>query len=319
MAPARKKTSFAIDDCVMVDAKVVAPGHHMFVAHSAAVLKTKKYVCRVLEYQDGDWTLLAEWPWQAVALDFSSTNPLQVEVLGRDGQVGTVTATGSSVTQLDPPRPVGPFRGMRNTPYGLLAFGMKREVFRRDRSGAWARMMQGLDQSPDRKLSIKEQIRAGIANVGGINAIEVAGAETLFAFGMKGEIWRYEAAKWVKLESPTNLILTDATTGPDRNIFVCGQSGTLLNGAGDRWGVFKYDGPPRLDFVSIDSFKGLLFIADGHSLRVLEDGELKLVDFGTEEIVPCAVVTAGPGCVLSVAGQEVWESTNGRAWNSILG
>jgi len=181
-------------------------------------------------------------------------------------------------------------------------------------------MMKGIEKPlPDRELTIEEEMELALEDVGGINAVEPDGTKGLFAFGMRGEIWRYRSGAWVKVDSPTNLMLTDATAFADKSVFACGQSGTLLNGAGDRWGVFKYVGPPRLDFVSICSFKGSLFIADGHSLRVLEDGELKLVDFGTKEIVPCAVVTAGPGCILSVAGQEVWESTNGRAWNSILG
>jgi len=181
-------------------------------------------------------------------------------------------------------------------------------------------MMEGMEKPPpDGKLSIKEQMRARLADVGGINALAVDTTGELLAFGMKGEIWRRAGALWVKVDSPTNVILQDAVEVPDAGIFVCGQVGTLLNGSGSTWNVVSYLGPEGLDFRSICAFNGIIFIADGHSLRFLDNGELKLVDFGVKDVVPSVVVVAGPERVLSVAGQEVWESADGIKWKVILG
>jgi len=197
---------------------------------------------------------------------------------------------------------------------------MKREIYRLPPGGSWARMMEGMDKpAPDGKLSIKEQMKARLRDVGGINALAVDPSGELLAFGMKGEIWRRDASLWVKVDSPTNVILQDAVEVPDAGIFVCGQVGTLLNGSGSTWNVVNYLGPEGLDFRSICTFNGIIFIADGHSLRFLDKGELKLVDFGVKDVVPSVLVVAGPARVLSVAGQEVWESSDGIKWKVILG
>lgn len=320
MAKKSKQGGLSINDCVMVDAQVIGAGHYVFVAHSAAALRADSYICRVVEYRDGNWALLAEWPWQAVALALTSSAPLAVAVLGRDGQAGTWADGSAAEGKIDPQRPVGPFRGIRKLGADLFAFGMKREVYRLPQGGTWTRMMEGMEKPPpDGKLSIKEQMRARLADVGGINALAVDGTGELLAFGMKGEIWRRTGALWVKVDSPTNVMLQDAAEVPDAGIFVCGQVGTVLNGSGSTWSVVSYIGPEGLDFRSICAFNAVLFLADGHSLRFLDNGELKLVDFGVQEVVPCVVVVAGPERVLSVAGQEVWESADGLQWKVILG
>jgi len=317
---APSKRTAAIDDSVMVDARVVRFGHYLFIAHSEARLQRESFLSRVLEYIDGEWKVLAEWPWQSVALALSSLQPLQVEVLGRDGEVGTVTQAGASSARIDPTRPVGPFRGIESVAAGLFAFGMKREVFRREQTGAWSRITEGMEAAvPAAGLTMREKVKLRLADVGGINALAVDQSQRLFVFGMKGEIWRRESDKWVRVDSPTNVMLKDAIQGSDHSIFVCGQSGTILNGSGDVWRVVSYVGPPGLDFCSICQHNRRIFVADGHSLRLLENGELKLVNFGTKGIVPCAVVVAGPGAILSVAGQEVWASADALSWNRILG
>lgn len=317
--PAKRK--FAIEDWVMVDAAVLGPSHYVFVAHDEAKLERDAFECQVIEYAGGQWRPLAgNWKWQAVALEVTSIDPLQVHVLGRDGQVGTMSGDRSDETHVEPGRPVGPFRGLRFVLGRLFAFGMKREVFVREDSGAWTRMMAGLEPPPlSKKMTIAEKMKQRLADLGGINALAVDGDGHLTAFGMKGEIWRLENQRWTRIDSPTNLMLQDATEWPDGTIYVCGQSGTLLHGSGNRWQAVAYEGTQKLDFRSICAFNGVLFIADGHSLRVLEKGELKVVDFGIEDTVPSALVVAGPGQLLSVAGQEVWESKDGRGWNSILG
>ena len=84
------------------------------------------------------------------------------------------------------------------------------------------------------------------------------------------------------------------------------------------WEVVPYKGPDTLDLRSICAFDGALFLADGDALHLLSNGVLAMVDFGPADVVPCAVVVAGSGRLLSVAGLEVWESSDGRRWRSLL-
>lgn len=305
----------------MVDAAILGPDHFVFVAHDEAKLECDTFECQVIEYAGGPWRALAgNWKWQAVALAVTSQDPLQVHVLGRDGEVGTMTGEQRSETHVDPGRPVGPFRGLRAVLNELLAFGMKREVFRREDSGAWTRMMAGLEPpQPSKKMTIAEKMKQRLGDIGGINALALDGKRRLTAFGMRGEIWLLEKQRWSRIDSPTNLMLQDATEWPDGTIYACGQVGTLLHGSGSRWQVVSYEGTQKLDFRSICAFDQRLYLADGHSLRVLEKDELKLVDFGVADTVPSVLVVGAPGQILSVAGQEVWKSADGRQWQSILG
>lgn len=312
---------FSVADCVMVDARVLGPNHYAFVAHRESELQKESYRCLVVEYRAGAWKRLSEWPWQAVAIEATGTaSQPAFEILGRDGQVGTVGTPGTQEASVDPKRPVGPFRGLRLVQSRLLAFGMKREVFLRDDTATWVRLMAGLGPpAPAKKLTVAERMKLRLANVGGINAITADAGGQLVAVGMRGEIWTLARDVWTKVDSPTNVMLKDATSAADGSLYVCGQAGTLMHGSGSAWQMVTYVGPQKLDLCSACWFKGMLYLADGHALRVLRDGELVVIDHGTDDIVPCAVVTAGQEWMLSVAGQEVWETSDGKSWNCILG
>jgi hypothetical protein len=199
----------------------------------------------------------------------------------------------------------------------VLAYGMQRQVFVRDYAGRWIRLDRGMvdDSGED---DIDAIIRGAISSDGGINVVIPYRADRLMAFGMRGEIWRYRGDRWLQMASPTNLMLKDATTSADGEIYVCGLRGTLLKGHEHRWQQVAYDGPSGLGFCSIRWFAGQLFIADGHSLRVLVDGELRTVDFGPEG-VPCRQVVVGGGEIMSMAGQEVWLSADGKNWTAFVG
>lgn len=312
---------FSISGSVLLDGRVLAPDHYAFVAHSEHELQKGSYRCQVIEYRAGQWQLLATWPWQAVAIEVvGEAVPLKFEVLGRDGQVGTVVGGVQTETHIDTGRAVGPFRGLRLLHDTLFAYGMKREVYWRDPSGAWIRLAKGFEApGPNRRMTIAERMKARVGNVGGINAVARDASGYLVAVGMRGEIWRFVVDEWKPIDSPTNLMLKDMVELDDGTLFVCGQLGTLIRSDVDRWETVSYEGPQKLDFCSIGWFSGALYLADGHSLRVLVGDELRLVDHGREDIVPCAVVVASPQRLLSLAGQEVWETADGLRWNCILG
>jgi hypothetical protein len=310
----------SIQDCVLVDAHVVDAGHYTFAAHSEKSLIDNVYLCRIVEYREGRWSVLAEFNWQAVGIAVRFGEAIEYFILGRDGQFGSLVGHDLKESIIDPQRPTGPFRGLRIIGGSIFAFGMKREVYRRNRSGVWERMTQGMETPlPQRKLTIAEKVKLRTSQVGGVNAMTTDELNRLLAVGMRGEIWRMDENNWFKLDSPTNLMLKDAVRTPDNTIFVCGQAGTVIRGTEDTWEIVTYEGPQSLDFASIAWFNGMLYLADGHSLRTLADGELRQIDFGVTPSVPCALVVAGPTRVLSVAGQEVWESADGNQWSSILG
>jgi hypothetical protein len=315
-APTRA-TGFKVAGCVMVAAQILRPGHFLFVAHDEASLRAAKPRCRLIEFRDGEWASLAEWPWAAVGLVVDGDLPTRVDVLGRDGQVASWTPEGLAEAHVDPGRSPGPLRGLRRIGGALWAYGMRRQVFRCD-GITWTRMMQGLEPALDPSLSLKEERKARLADVGGIDAVAEHPAGGEIAVGMKGEIWRRADERWVRLASPTDAWLKDVTF--DGGVaYACGQVGTILRDRGDGWQSLSYRGPTGLDFCSLAVHDGLLFVADGRSLRALRGDTLELVEFGVSEVVPCSRVIVGGGAIVSVAGQEVWTSLDGRSWRAVLG
>ncbi|MCL2653222.1 MAG: hypothetical protein FWD63_05495 [Propionibacteriaceae bacterium] len=293
----------------MVDAMVQAEQHHVFLAHSEESLNQDMPVCELIEYRRGQWSPIAAWDWQAVALvDLPGDAASGLVVLGRDGQIGCWSDGQASELVLDPEFLLGPFRGMRRFGTMIVAYGMGREVYLRQAGGDWVRSMLGIDPGVG-----QPSLRPG-----GFNGMAVDSKGLLTAAGRRGEIWVFEGGTWRRVDTPTNIMLHDLVACDDGQLYACGLAGTLLAGQGDTWGVVDFDGP-ALDFLAAGWFNGRLYLADGHSLRVMSGNVLDLVDHGTEEIVPCSAIASGPGVMLSIAGQEVWESQDGLSWQSILG
>ena len=311
---------FDSEDFVFVDAFIAAPGDYLFIAHEAATVNDGVHVTHLLRHQQGSWADLASWRWQSVAMAVPSLAPLRVEVAGRDGQVGVFDGAGASTENLEPGRAIGPIRGMGVNFGRVLAYGMQRHVYLRDAAGRWIRFNDGMGIAPKQPGESFTAYRKRTMNAdGGINSVIAAGPDGLFAFGMRGEIWQFGGEAWRRATSPTNVMLQASALAPDGDIYVCGQASTLLKGRDDHWKQVPFNGPTGLNFCAIASFAGKVFIADGNSLRTLDGPDLKLVDFGIGDVVPCMQVVANAGEIMSVAGQEVWVSKDGVAWTTLVG
>ena len=299
--------TFDISEYVLINAVVLSPQHYVFLAHKKQSLNDESPMCELIEYWQGKWTPLAAWAWQAVALvDLPDGADVGVLVLGRDGQVGSWIRGQIHELQLDPSRSLGPFRGICRFREFVFAYGMGREVYQRKPNGVWVRCMRGID---DYRPRLK---------LGGFNGVAVDLQSRLTAVGMRGEIWLLENDVWRCVDTPTNIMLRDLVADGDGKLYACGLAGVLLTGCGDTWSMVTYDGP-SLDFCAAGWFNGRLYLADGHSLRVMNGSTFELVNHGADSIVPCSAIATGLDTLLSIAGQEVWESSDGISWKIILG
>ena len=306
-------------DFVFVGGQVLRSSTYVFVAHHGPSLDEDTYRAHVLRWEAGAWQDSAEFNWQAVGLTISQEEPLRVFVLGRDGQVGILEGKTRREQHIDPKRPLGPMRGIDRIDSVVYAYGMKREVYRLRNAGNWERYSEGMQLAlPPGKVDVSALIKKGIKEMGGINSIAATPDHVLFAFGMRGEIWWLDKDVWRKMDSPTNLMLTDSVAGEDGEITVCGQSGVILQGHGDAWQTIQYTGPEDLDFCAISILNGQIYLADGHSLRTLHANLLQVVDFGVGSIVPSSSLHSLHGFLLSVAGKEVFVTENGERWTSLL-
>jgi hypothetical protein len=305
-------------DFVFVSGRIISPMKHGFIAHHKESLNEEIYRTHVFILEGGHWEELAVFKWQSVDLAVMTGKPLEIVVLGRDGQIGVVGEQGSREERVDPKKTVGPMRGLSETSESLLAHGMKREVFRRTINEGWEHFDRGMHLAfPTGKVDIKQLIKDRIKDMGGINSITEDGGH-LYAFGMRGEIWRFEGEFWRKVDSPTNVMLTDSSRSVGGNICVCGHAGVILMGNADAWRVLEYTGAGKLDFAAIATFRDAVYIADGHSLRILKEDSMRVVDFGLEEIAPSSVLHSTEKQLLSVAGMEIFTTNDGEIWASLL-
>ena len=166
-------SSFQIGDYVFVDFRVLGVDHFIFLAHPEAGLDKDRYEASLIEYQGGQWRLLARWPWQGVALVVARQQPLGVGVLGRDGQIGTWDAGKAGQSHLDARGHLGPMRGIDMLDGQVFAFGMQRHVFTVGPNGQWQPINDGMNTPPMSGGKV-EQVRGEMVErlrgAGGIGA-----------------------------------------------------------------------------------------------------------------------------------------------------
>jgi hypothetical protein len=306
-------------DVVFQDGATLGSGKYLFVAHNKALLNKSRHQAHVVLFNANSWSELARFKWQAVGLVVCSEDPLEALVLGRDGQVGRVGAAHSGEERIDPSRALGPMRGIAKIDDVPSAFGMQRHIYRRNSKGKWERFDRGMEMPiPKGKFDISAMIKKGIAQMGGINAVVQGSPKDVYAFGMRGEIWRLKGSRWEKVDSPTDVMLTDATEVSAKNIMACGIAGTLVKGQADTWMMVSLTTKERCDFSSIAAFKGVIYLADGQALHTLQAGKLKQVDFGVGLSVPVSCLRTGHGSLLAIAGSELFITRDGHTWTDLL-
>jgi hypothetical protein len=304
-----------LSDFVFVSGRIDTRDRAVFVAHFRPALDKNVYISVVLEWEAGEWRRTAKFGWRAVDLEIDPRDG-SAWILGRDGQIASVRGGSSQESRLEPERALGPMRGITDIGTHLFAFGMKRDMFRSNGDGGWQRFDAGMAFVPPPGADADDVIRARLADVGGISG--AAGwPDEVYAVGNHGEIWTLNETQWMRLDSPTNIMLTAAASAAT-DVVAAGRAGIVIRGRGAAWEVVTYEGVQDLDFSSVACRASDVYLADGHSLRLLADGALGLVDFGVDAVVPSSRLDSADGAVLSVAGQEVFLSVEPGVWRSLL-
>lgn len=123
---------------------------------------------------------------------------------------------------LDGPNGNGFISGLRALGSSIVAFGMGRQVYRRDPGKLWARMDRGV---------LDDATEPGATT--GFLSVDGADADNLLAVGFGGEMWRYRGGRWEQLDSPTNLLLRAVCRLGPENYLAGGNRGTLLRVVND--------------------------------------------------------------------------------------
>ena len=263
--------------------------------------------CQVTVFAGGEWTQNT-YRWAGIGVTTTDVPSRSLVAVGRNGEVVYASSAGFLDELVDDhgenPDERGPLRGIRTIDGIIYTVGMGRQVYRRPKPGTWVRWETGLpDVVPDDTIV-------------GFNAIAGRSGHDLAVVGWAGEIWTNAGSGWVAENSPTNLALFDIIVATPSEYYACGQMGVIVKGRHGQWERVAFEGP-ELEFRSLAWFNGHLYLADGAALWILKDGTLKAVDFGQGSLVPCHCVHERDGMLLSVAGKEVFTTTDGTTWTSL--
>jgi hypothetical protein len=279
-----------------------------FLTNHADATKEETPNCQLFILREGKNWSQTVMTWEGVRLSGVLLPMPTVFVLGREGEVLVGDANGYRQESIfdgnASPMRRGPMRNMRAIAGSIYAVGMARQIYRRTGDKQWRTQEAGL---PGSSVSLK---------VVGFNSINGSGDDDLYVVGWGGEIWHYSGLSWLQEESPTNLTLFDICLDSTGEAWVCGQSGIILRGRNKRWDLVEYEGE-KPTFRSMTWFKNNLYLADGYGLYVLIGNKLSNVDFGVGAMVPSSHVHAGDDILLSVAGKEVFSTSDGINWNPL--
>ncbi|MCE9529813.1 MAG: hypothetical protein K8T89_01530 [Planctomycetes bacterium] len=228
------------------------------------------------------------------------------------GESGKVFAMGSNDqheetigTGKDSPKGRGPLRCARAIDGKIYAAGMDRQVYLRQDRNQWAAIDLG---ARPRKMNEDEII--------GFEGIDGFGPKDLYAVGWNGEIWQYKGKRWKRIDSPTNVILTNVCCAGNGKVYACGRVGMLLRGRDDDWEVIAHESTEQ-DFWGIAWYNDRLYLASMHAVFTLEDDDsLKVVDFDNDVPDTYYHLSAGDGMLWSIGPKDVM-AFDGKEWDRI--
>lgn len=264
----------------------------------------------VLAEQDIPYTTVGIWQsgedWIRGSLDY---NGISVMVMPYDPEVERVVIVGNTGKctlieddQITPGiiKDEDALASVNHVHGSVIATGILGGLYRMQHADSWEALTH---------KDVRENLSAACAHPSG----------GILACGWRGLIALYNGGEVERIESGTNVILTDVICDQDGELFACGQRGTIVRGHKDALKPLELEGITD-DFWSIAKFQGELYVASTIALyRLVDDETLELVKFAGEAI-PTSFYhldTYQDSLMLS-AGQKDAVLFDGKEWTRIL-
>jgi hypothetical protein len=182
----------------------------------------------------------------------------------------------------------------------LVACGMTGQLLARQR-GTWNRIDAGL---------------LGTAELD-FEDIDGSSLTDLYAVGIHGVIYHFDGKRWHDLQSPTNQSLSNVRCVSKDEVYICGNSGTLLRGNSRRgWRVLA-DGEIDDHLWGMAVFKGEIYVASTGGIHAFDGSDLRAVDFGELDLTSFNRLDASSTSLWSFGTQQIaW--FDGDRWREVI-
>jgi len=276
-------------------------------------------ITQAFSYKNGNWL---EGPYFNMKVVDINCEPKTGEIylLGEDGDYFEAkTSKSGFIDKEDPP---GPFRKIRPLGTRLVSLGRDNTLWKKSTDN-WEMIYGGKDEtSVVEMLAISESVVdeafdeiAEETNI--LFSIAGASSEDHCMVGTDGTVIVCKGGDWSREDVPTNVNLYDVCKTSEGNYLVCGQGGIVLIGQKDSWNIALSD-ESLGDLVTIAQFGSHYYIANGNKIFRTNLTDFEIVDFGVNANVPSKIIVTGKQQILSIAGKEVFISSDGFSWKSIL-
>ncbi len=228
-------------------------------------------------------------------------------LLSKRGVVVRMTADGMEEEDIDEEdtglQTYGYLNKLRDIGGRFYACGMSRQVYKRTAQG-WVHI-------DDTILADKKATDFSFESIDGTSSSDI------YAVGWKGEIYHYNGKKWRKLPCPTNLDLHQVRCVEPNLVYICGEKGIFMRGAGDLWELFETEDFEE-DLWGLEVFQGVPYVAYADGLMQF-DGSV-LVPLKTRlkpEVEDGYRLHAADGVLWSFGQQELaW--FDGSKWHRVV-
>ena len=210
----------------------------------------------LLERQGDEWTYLGDVPWLVRTSCVWPAKDFIYVIASEDGDFAYLDSeTFETDTIKDSISESFTLRRLRPIADRLYAVGYGGVILTRSLDGVWQELKLG---RPSEESWLESICRID--------------KEKLLAVGLSGEVWEGNGDDWQLIDVPTNLNLHDVYCADNGEIYVCGDSGTLLVCKRGVWEVVETD--VAADLWRVVGFNAKIFVSSMYGLYEYRDGFL---------------------------------------------
>ena len=146
--------------------------------------------------------------------------------------------------------------------------------------------------------------------------IDGSNYDDIYAVGMQGVIYHFDGKVWNQIDSPTNRSLSNVRCLSKKEVYICGDNGSLFRGNKDNGWLFMGDPKINHNFWGMESYKGKIYVAYQGGIMTYDGNNLSYLDFDLDKKIDCHRLSANDGVLLS-CGVDNLAIFNGQKWSLI--